>query len=116
MGNPKAAEIEAALRMLPSTDEVLTSPSVNILIPDIGRERATGIVRSAVAELRTELANRIAASSSHAAPISKESLLANACERFQKLWTRRRSSHLRSVINATGVVIHTNLGRAPLSA
>jgi L-seryl-tRNA(Ser) seleniumtransferase len=116
MANPKAAELEAALRMLPSTDEVLTSPPVNVLIPEIGRGRATAIVRSAVGELRTELAKEITTSSSHAATFSKESLLANACERFQKLWTKHRSSRLRRVINATGVVIHTNLGRAPLSA
>jgi L-seryl-tRNA(Ser) seleniumtransferase len=116
MGNPQAAELEGALRMLPSTDDVMSLAAVHRLLPEIGRRRATSIVRAAIAELRSELADYISISPGRAEAYSKESLLTAAAERFAHLWENRRSSRLRRVINATGVVIHTNLGRAPLSA
>jgi L-seryl-tRNA(Ser) seleniumtransferase len=116
MGNPQAAELEAALRMLPSTDDVLLSQAVQSLIPEIGRSRATTLVRAAIDELRTKLADDISARPGRAEAYSKESLLTAAADRFTSLWKARRDSRLRRVINATGVVIHTNLGRAPLSA
>jgi L-seryl-tRNA(Ser) seleniumtransferase len=115
MGNPQAAELGAALRMLPSTDDLLTSPGIQPLLSEIGRTRATSLVRTAIQHLRTELTNRIAERPAHAETYSKESLLVAASEKFKELWDLRRSSRLRPVINATGVVIHTNLGRAPLS-
>jgi L-seryl-tRNA(Ser) seleniumtransferase len=116
MGNPQAAELEAALRMLPSTDDVLLSEVAQSLISEIGRSRATTIVRAAIDELRTEFAADISARRGRVEAYSKESLLAAAVDRFTTLWKGRRDSRLRRVINATGVVIHTNLGRAPLSA
>jgi L-seryl-tRNA(Ser) seleniumtransferase len=116
MGNPQAAELKAALRMLPSTDDVLSSRAVQLLIPEIGRIRATMLVRTAIDELRKELANDISTRPGRDLAYSKESLLTDAADRFTKLWTARKRSRLRRVINATGVVIHTNLGRAPLSA
>ena len=115
MGNPQAAELGAALRMLPSTDDLLTSPEIQPLFTEIGRARATSLVRIAINHLRAELASRIAERPAHADTYSKETLLAAAAEKFSELWNLRRSSRLRPVINATGVVIHTNLGRAPLS-
>jgi L-seryl-tRNA(Ser) seleniumtransferase len=115
MGNPQAAQIEAALRMLPSTDDVMSLAAVQRLLPQIGRTRAAVIVRAAIAEMRTELADDVSSSAGRAEVYSKESLLTAAAERFARLWEMRRTSRLRSVINATGVVLHTNLGRAPLS-
>lgn len=115
MGNPQTAELEAALRMLPSTDDLLTAPGVQTLIPEIGRNRATMLVRVAIEELRTELADDIAGHSGRVEAYSKESLSTTALAKFARLWDLRRVSRLRKVINATGVVIHTNLGRAPLS-
>ncbi len=115
MGNPKAAESKAVLRMLPSTDEVLSSPTLQRLIPEIGRIRATTLVRTAIEQLRKELAAEIASGPGRVEAYSKESLLAAASERFEQSRKEHRNSRLRQVINATGVVIHTNLGRAPLS-
>ena len=116
MGNPQAAELEAALRMLPSTDDLLASTEVRALIPEIGRGRATGLVRTAIEQVRLALADDIVTRPGRAKAYSKESLFVAASEKFAELWTLRRTSRLRKVITATGVVIHTNLGRAPLSA
>ena len=116
MANPQAAELEAALRMLPSTDDVLTSQAVQNVLPDVGHTRAASMVRTAIAVLRTELTESVSSGSGRVETYSKESLLAAASHRFSALWDRHRASGVRKVINATGVVIHTNLGRAPLSA
>ena len=116
MANPKAAELEAALRMLPSTDEVLMLKAVHGVLSDVGRTRATAMVRTAIDRLRTELTESVSKQSGRVEAYSRESLLDAASVRFSELWKRLQASGLRKVINATGVVIHTNLGRAPLSA
>ena len=115
MGNPQAAESAATLRLLPSTDELLTTAEARQLLPEVGRKRLASLARAAIDEVRAELANEIAARSGHVKTYSKESLFTAASERLAALWKARLSSRLRSVINATGVVLHTNLGRAPLS-
>ena len=115
MANPQAAELEAALRMLPSTDEVLMSQAVQSVLSDVGRTRAASMVRKAIGLLRTELTESVSKQSARFDSYSKESLLDAASSRFTELWNRRQTSGVRKVINATGVVIHTNLGRAPLS-
>ena len=116
MANPQAAELEGALRMLPSTDEVLMSTAVQLVISDVGRVRATSMVRAAIEQLRTELTESVSKKSARDEAYSRESLLNAASFRFSELWKRHQASGVRKVINATGVVIHTNLGRAPLSA
>ena len=116
MGNPQAAESEAVLRMLPSTDELLNSPPVRLLISQAGRKPVTSLARIVIDELRAELVTEITKRTGRVHTYSKESLLTEASGRLNERWRQRRSSRLRKVINATGVVIHTNLGRAPLSA
>jgi L-seryl-tRNA(Ser) seleniumtransferase len=46
---------------------------------------------------------------------TREMLLTEAIQRLEHLRESERSAGIRRVINATGVVLHTNLGRAPLS-
>jgi L-seryl-tRNA(Ser) seleniumtransferase len=46
---------------------------------------------------------------------TKQALLAESVSRLRTLSQREALSSLRRVINATGVILHTNLGRAPLS-
>ena len=115
MGNPQAAELAGALRLLPSTDELLTTQSATVLVSKAGRKRLTSLARQAIEEIRQELSREVTTRIGRAEAYSKESLLAAVCERLEMLWTARRASRLRKVINCTGVIIHTNLGRAPLS-
>lgn len=107
----KPAESTSALKLLPSTDELLLTSTAKRLLPEVGLRRLTSLARAAIEESRRDLLE----SSSLSAP-TKESLLTDAAARLNDLWASRRSSRLRKVINATGVVIHTNLGRAPLSS
>jgi len=93
---------------LPSIDDVLRSETAARLINATGRKRLTEMSRRVVGELRDGLKNGHAQS-------SKEEMLALAEERLEAIWKKAQSTGIKRVINATGVVIHTNLGRAPLS-
>lgn len=115
MGNPQAAELAGALRLLPSTDDLLTTQSAKVLVAKVGRKRLTLLARQSIEEIRQEISREITTRTGRAEAYSKESLLVAACERLEILWASRRTSRLRKVINCTGVIIHTNLGRAPLS-
>jgi L-seryl-tRNA(Ser) seleniumtransferase len=96
-------------RELPSVDEVLRMPSVEALTAAHGIAPVTDAARSMVARLRREIASGL---------LSKAALdlaltgIAGAIE--GQLRQALRHS-LRPVINATGVILHTNLGRAPLA-
>lgn len=116
MGNPQVAESAAVLRMLPSTDDLLMSSIAQKLMPEAGRKRLTSLARRAIEELRAEITSNISERGGREEIYSKESLLGAASKKLEDLWLSHRGSRLRAVINATGVVIHTNLGRAPLSA
>ncbi|NEE02054.1 L-seryl-tRNA(Sec) selenium transferase [Phytoactinopolyspora halotolerans] len=84
-------------RQVPRTDTVLTDARLASASSSLGRET----VKEAVAQAQ-ERARRGELSPDAVADAAAESL-------------PRRAAALRPVINATGVVLHTNLGRAPLS-
>ena len=90
-------------RNLPSVERVLSSRSIRTLADEYSREWVANLVREEI-----DLA-RQAIRDGNESPTSEEitSLVA------QKIGLLARV-HPRPVINATGVVIHTNLGRAPL--
>jgi L-seryl-tRNA(Ser) seleniumtransferase len=115
MANPQAAETAAALRLLPSTDDLLATGSAKQMLHEAGRRRLTTLARLAIDDLRQELLTEVSSGAQRTETYSKESLLSKAVIRFEDLWRRQKSGRIRKVINATGVVVHTNLGRAPLS-
>jgi L-seryl-tRNA(Ser) seleniumtransferase len=92
------------LRGLPSVDEVLSRPAVRALAERLGRLAARSAARSAIALARARLL--AGAQVSQDDPVSDQDVAAAAA--------REAAPRLRRVINATGVVLHTNLGRAPL--
>ncbi len=91
------------LRQLPSVDKLLAQAST--LIETHGRSLTTDAVRSVLDETRSSIR-------AGGTPPDQSELLARIADRLRE-WTPVRP---RPVINATGVIIHTNLGRAPLSA
>lgn len=92
------------LRSLPSVDRLLQSKSAADLVARYGRPLLVEAVRESLESARASLQNG-------GEIISNQRLLTQS-EELLESWL---SSTLRPVINATGVVIHTNLGRAPLS-
>lgn len=110
MERGKKTNMSENLRLLPSIDALARSATAARLLPETGAKHLTVLARSVIDVLRRELAE-----GSFAGDASKESLLDDAEKRLASAWRAELNSSLRRVINATGVVIHTNLGRAPLS-
>lgn len=99
------------LRFLPSIDALLRSSTATKLLPDTGAKHFTILARSVIDELRREIQENTV----NLAEFSRENLLTEAEQRLEHAWRSERNTSLQRVINATGVIIHTNLGRAPLS-
>jgi len=94
------------LRQLPSVEKVLGSTVGQELIAVYGRSLVLEAVRQQLDQQREAIL------AGENGPVSEAGLLAAAHE-----WlVETISPTLRPVINATGVIVHTNLGRAPLSA
>jgi L-seryl-tRNA(Ser) seleniumtransferase len=92
------------LRLLPSIDELLQSAGGQQLISQFSRPMTLRAIRASIAMARADIR-------SGAACPSSEALLGTA----EHLLEIEQRPHLQPVINATGVIINTNLGRAPLS-
>jgi L-seryl-tRNA(Ser) seleniumtransferase len=90
-------------RELPSVDRLLDDQRIAPLLDRHGREAITALVRDALESARAEIART---GEAPATPIAERVLVA----------AEALAPSLRPVVNATGVIIHTNLGRAPLSA
>ncbi len=100
----------ADLRLLPSIDALLRSEEAKKIVPLAGAKHAAILARAAIDALRRELSE-----SQKAQTYSREELFSQAATRLENHWRDERNLRLRRVINATGVIVHTNLGRAPLS-
>jgi L-seryl-tRNA(Ser) seleniumtransferase len=97
------------LRQIPSVDELLMQPRLAALTQRADRELVVEIARTVLADLRTRITGEGMATVVPMDPAALEERIASMVERVL-------ASSLEPVINATGVILHTNLGRAPLSA
>ena len=113
MENKAAQPCADALRALPSIDALLKTETAQKIFSETGAKRLTALARAAADSLRRELLEKI--SNGTDGDFSRDDLLKEAERRLESLWQSERKSGLQKVINATGVVVHTNLGRAPLS-
>jgi len=96
-------------RKLPSVDELAHYPALVSLVSQEGEIAVTAAVRAVLASVREEItAGRLDAKGVDLALSGLEI----AVERYLRQALR---FSLRTVINATGVILHTNLGRAPLA-
>src|SRR5262245_5206087 len=103
---------ENVLRRLPSIDQLLRRDGLRDLIATAGRDAVRDRLREVLAELRREVVNANGAAAAHA---DSEKLAGEIERRLNVKFEMRRQSRTQRVINATGVTLHTNLGRAPLS-
>ncbi|PYN74622.1 MAG: L-seryl-tRNA(Sec) selenium transferase [Candidatus Rokuibacteriota bacterium] len=100
-----SADRTAALRNLPSVDQLLRRLADQDEVRGITRARLTALVREVLGQERARVLEE------RTAPSEIETLSARVVERARRVGT----FSLRPVINAQGVVLHTNLGRALMS-
>jgi L-seryl-tRNA(Ser) seleniumtransferase len=103
------------LRFLPSVDALLHSETANKILSRAGAKHLTVLARTAVDSLRRKIQDEIVQNAINEDDFSSEILLMKAEENLDSIWQAEQNSGAQKVINATGVIIHTNLGRAPLS-
>lgn len=108
--NPDNPFSNNPLRQLPSVNAVLSHPAVVSLPEELGRETVLNWVRCELDDLRKQL---LAEGDSER---SRNDLLERMAERIVQRAEQTESQRLGPVINATGVILHTGLGRAPLSS
>ncbi|MGA7960169.1 MAG: hypothetical protein WCA33_00605, partial [Candidatus Acidiferrales bacterium] len=105
-------DASSRLRAIPAVDELLGQPRLRALAQKSGGELVTRAVREVLAELRAQLKTESTQSNEPVAPTFElEQLESRVIAEVERIL----APSLRRVINATGVVLHTNLGRAPLA-
>jgi L-seryl-tRNA(Ser) seleniumtransferase len=95
-----------ALRDLPSVEELLQTKTAAELIARYGRPLTLTAIRETLDKIRARF------SSGQITALPLYDLILTQTEALLSSWIKPT---LRLVINATGVILHTNLGRAPLS-
>jgi L-seryl-tRNA(Ser) seleniumtransferase len=103
-------EQENSLRYVPSVDQLLRTEAARELRGLVGIKKLTNIARAVTADIRLLIRN-----DQEFLKTNAELLLAEAVKRMEASARRESQPGIRPVINATGVLLHTNLGRAPLS-
>src|SRR5438128_9689924 len=103
------------LRELPSIDSLLRTTTALSLQPLIGAKHLGALARRVTDELRHEILADSNLERSFAGGFSRDSLLEEAERRLAVIHHQESIRGLSHVINATGVILHTNLGRASLS-
>ena len=96
------------LRSLPKIDDLLMDERVSALMDRIPRETVVDAVRDSVEAIRTDI---LSGKITELSEMEPDTMIDRICETAKKMDIRS----LRPVVNATGVVLHTNLGRASLS-
>jgi L-seryl-tRNA(Ser) seleniumtransferase len=98
------------LRLLPSVDQLLRTETAVSIRNLVGLSRLTVIARIVTDEMRAKIQ-----ASEMSNGDTRETLLIRAEQRLKEVGAQESKPGIRRVINATGVILHTNLGRAPLS-
>jgi len=98
------------LRKLPSVDSLLRAPELESSAAELGRTVVANAIRQATDEVRELLAAR--ASAEMDADAVRERIVADVKRRLKAF----AEPHYRKVVNATGIILHTALGRAVLPA
>jgi len=97
-------KINTLLRSIPQVEKLVQDSDISSFIKDIGKNQVTKAVRSGIEEFRLGI---VKGESSDPELLKK--IIIKKC-------IFKRSEKLQKVINCTGVIIHTNLGRAPLGS
>lgn len=100
-------EKQDILRRIPGVDTLLQEPETALFISRIGKQNMLSIIREELEKVRNKAMDC-------ANQKEGEVLLAGLRQQIYTRAEKECSPSFRRVINATGVLLHTNLGRAPL--
>lgn len=103
MSNPGGKIIQERLRQIPSVEKILQTPELQTYIDSFSHPLVTWAIQQAVEKIREEVKKG-------RTQISSQEIV----EKTKEIIIEQTSASLKPVINATGVILHTNLGRAPL--
>jgi L-seryl-tRNA(Ser) seleniumtransferase len=95
-------------RKLPSVDDVVRDPTIHSLVKTSGQESVVAVVRVVLDRLRHEITEGLLNEA------SLDLALTGIPDVIEKQLRLELAPSLRSLVNATGVILHTNFGRAPL--
>jgi L-seryl-tRNA(Ser) seleniumtransferase len=101
---------QSSLRAIPSVEKLLEGTEVLALIRKTSRPFVLNLLRKVLNHIRQEMSTDAEKDQGIAAV---QQLISRKLEAEFRLWTE---PSLKKVVNATGVVLHTNFGRAPLSS
>jgi L-seryl-tRNA(Ser) seleniumtransferase len=107
-GRVLSADQTDLLRQIPSVDELLTQSRLASLAKRVDRTLLVEITRATLADLRAKIADDAQTLVLTLDTAALEDHITSAVEQIL-------SRSLQPVINATGVILHTNLGRSPLT-
>lgn len=95
-------------RLIPGVDQLLERPAIVSWVQCVSREFVVSEIQACLETVRNKIRSGESFADSDVFPESLESVI------IENIRSRIRPK-LRTVVNATGVILHTNLGRAPLS-
>jgi L-seryl-tRNA(Ser) seleniumtransferase len=104
----KTAAPSELFRKLPSVDDVMRDPALRSLAASYGHDSVVDAARLVLDRLRQEITSGLLDEN------ALELALSGLARAVEKQLRQALGHSLRPVINATGVILHTNLGRAPL--
>ena len=103
MSNSSEKIIQEKLRQIPSVEKILQLPELQSAIDEFSHPLVAATVKQVVEMIREEIKK------------GKDSIsTAEILKKVKDIIAEETSPALRAVVNATGVILHTNLGRAPL--
>ena len=94
------------LRQIPKVDELMKQPSLQELCQRVPAQNVTQAVRQILEDLRGDILG---------GKLEQLPEVDSLCQKIVADATRQAEPSLRRVINATGIILHTNLGRACIS-
>lgn len=114
MDEPMEKNASALMRLIPPVDDILRTKTAAEIASESGLNQITNLIRSVAEEFRNELIGNTN-ESADSTQMTREAVLAEIEKRLTTKWKSETRNRMQKVINTTGVIIHTNLGRAPLS-
>ncbi len=104
MQNPSEKLIQEKLRQLPSVEKILESEKLRDKIEKYSHPLIAEAARETLSSIREQIKKN-----------PQDITLDQVIEKIGQAVDEKTSDFVQPVINATGVILHTNLGRAPLS-